>query len=117
MNAPKGKMNMSLTRKQFDILEALVTSQTALSQRELEKQTSYSLGTINKTVKELTEQGLIADGAITNSGINALEPYRAKRAIFIAAGFGSRLVPITFNTGIALQLVQYDAIRSGTVFV
>ena len=35
---------------------------------------------------------------ISVSGINALEPYRAKRAIFIAAGFGSRLVPITFNT-------------------
>jgi CTP:phosphocholine cytidylyltransferase-like protein len=89
---------MKLTRKQFDILEALVSAKSALSQRELEKKTKYSLGTINKTVKELTEQGLIADGEITNSGINALEPYRAKRAIFIAAGFGSRLVPITFNT-------------------
>ena len=89
---------MELTRKQFDILEALVSAKSALSQRELEKKTKYSLGTINKTVKELTEQGLIADGEITNSGVNALEPYRAKRAIFIAAGFGSRLVPITFNT-------------------
>ena len=28
----------------------------------------------------------------------ALEPYRAKRAIFLAAGFGSRLMPITLNT-------------------
>ena len=89
---------MQVTRKQFDILEALAMAKAALTQRELEELTKYSLGTVNKTVKELSELGYISDGAITVSGINALEPYRAKRAIFIAAGFGSRLVPITFNT-------------------
>ena len=89
---------MQLTRKQFDILEALAMAKAALTQRELEELTKYSLGTVNKIVKELSELGYISDGAITVSGINALEPYRAKRAIFIAAGFGSRLVPITFNT-------------------
>ncbi len=89
---------MELTRKQFDILETLATAKTPLTQRELEKVTKYSLGTINKTVKELTELGYVCDGAITGSGLGALEPYRAKRAIFIAAGFGSRLVPITLNT-------------------
>ena len=35
---------------------------------------------------------------ITDSGKQALEPYRVKRAVFMAAGFGSRLVPITLNT-------------------
>lgn len=89
---------MELTRKQFDILEALAYSKTPLTQRELEKLTKYSLGTINRVSKELSELGYICDGAITTDGINALEPYRAKRAIFIAAGFGSRLVPLTFNT-------------------
>lgn len=89
---------MELTRKQFDILEVLATTKRTLTQRELEEATKHSLGTINRTVKELTELGYMADGEITNSGINALEPYRAKRAVFIAAGFGSRMVPITFNT-------------------
>ena len=89
---------MELTRKQFDILEVLATTKRSLTQRELEEATKHSLGTINRTVKELTELGYMADGEITNSGINALEPYRAKRAVFIAAGFGSRMVPITFNT-------------------
>ena len=46
----------------------------------------------------LTESGYIAGGKITDAGLAALEPYRVKRAIFIAAGFGSRLVPITLNT-------------------
>lgn len=98
-----------LTRKQFDILETLAISKTALTQRQLEEKTHHSLGTINRTVKELTEQGHIKDGEITNSGINALEPYRAKRAIFIAAGFGSRLVPITFNT--PKPLVRVHGVR------
>jgi len=89
---------MQLTKKQFDILTALATSKEALTQRELEKVTGNSLGTINKVIKELINLGYVNDGIITNEGINALEPYRAKRAIFIAAGFGSRLVPITFNT-------------------
>ena len=89
---------MELTRKQFAILEALATAKEALTQRDLEKETKYSLGTINRTVKELMECGYVSDGRITNAGMTALEPYRARRAIFIAAGFGSRLVPITFNT-------------------
>ena len=89
---------MDLTRKQFDVLEVLATSGAPLTQRELEKATGHSLGTVNRAVKELSELGFIENGSITNAGIHALEPYRAKRAIFIAAGFGSRLVPITLNT-------------------
>ena len=38
-----------------------------------------------------------------------MEPYRAKRAVFIAAGFGSRMVPITFNT--PKPLVRVHGIR------
>ena len=100
---------MSLTRKQFDILVALAESREVLSQRDLEKVTKHSLGTINRAVKELTEAGYVSDGAITNQGIAALEPYRAKRAVFIAAGFGSRLVPITFNT--PKPLVRVHGVR------
>ena len=100
---------MTLSRKQFDILEVLATTGKQLSQRNLEKVTGYSLGTVNKAVKELISLGLIANGSITNNGINALEPYRAKRAIFIAAGFGSRLVPITFNT--PKPLVRVHGVR------
>ena len=100
---------MELTRRQFDILEALATNKTVLSQRDLEKVTGHSLGSINKTVKELTDLGYMEEGVITNSGVNALEPYRAKRAIFIAAGFGSRLVPITFNT--PKPLVRVHGVR------
>jgi L-glutamine-phosphate cytidylyltransferase len=97
---------MELTRKQFDILAAMAESGTSLTQRDLEGITRCSLGTVNRTVKELTEAGLAADGRITGAGLTALEPYRCKRAVFIAAGFGSRLVPITLNTPKPLVRVQ-----------
>lgn len=101
--------SMDLTRKQFNVLVAIAESKTALTQRELESRTGHSLGTVNRILKELSEAGYVENSAITNDGINALEPYRAKRAIFIAAGFGTRLVPITFNT--PKPLVRVHGVR------
>ena len=87
-----------LTEKEFDVLTALEAAKRPLSQRALANSAKISLGMINKTVTELTGKGLIADGTVTEAGLAALEPYRVKRAVFLAAGFGSRLVPITLNT-------------------
>lgn len=87
-----------LNKKEFDILVLLTETNKVLTQRELSEKLSVSVGTINKTIKELNDKGYIVDGKITNGGLDALEPYRVKRAVFIAAGFGSRMVPITFNT-------------------
>ena len=89
---------MELTRKQFDILSTLATTKESLTQRQLEEMTGNSLGTINKIMKEFTDNGLVSNGEITPEGIDLLEPYRAKKAVFIAAGFGTRLVPVTLNT-------------------
>ena len=104
------RVERGLTEKQFDILEKLAGADSTLSQRDLEKATGYSLGTINKVIKELSELGYVNNGELTDEGLNALEPYRAKRAIFIAAGFGSRLVPITFNTPKPLVRVHGERI-------
>ena len=89
---------MELSRKQFTVMEKVIDSDTPLTQRDVEKLTGFSLGTVNKVFKELSDSGLILDGKATDKGLEVMEQYRAKRAVFIAAGFGSRLVPITFNT-------------------
>ena len=98
-----------LSKKQFDILEILASSKETLTQRDISKVTEYSLGTVNKVVRELTEMNLIEDNRITEEGLSELEPYAVKRAIFIAAGFGSRLAPITFNT--PKPLVRVHGVR------
>ena len=100
---------MELNRKQFDILETLATAGGPLTQRKMEECTGFSLGVVNRTVKELAALGFVDRGAITDAGLAALEPYRAKRAVFIAAGFGSRMVPITFNT--PKPLVRVHGVR------
>jgi len=106
---------MSITRKQFDILEVLAAQSAPLTQRQLEEKTGYSLGTINRTVKELSELGFVAEGIITPAGLTALEPYRVKRAVFIAAGFGSRLVPVTLNTPKPLVRVNGKRLIDGLI--
>lgn len=104
---------MELTRKQFDVLVILATAEEKVSQRMLEEKTGYSLGTINKLVKELKDAGYIENKQITPAGLTALEPYRAKRAVFIAAGFGSRMVPVTLNTPKPLVRVNGRRIIDG----
>ncbi len=98
-----------ITRKQFDVLTYLEKAGIEKSQREIAESTGMSTGTVNKVVNELKEAGLLQKGALTEKGYGALEPYRVKKAIFIAAGFGSRLVPITLNT--PKPLVRVNGVR------
>lgn len=87
-----------LTKKQFDLLVYLNEQIRPLPQRSITEGIQMSVGTVNKLLKELTSEGLVENGVITERGLNALEPYRVKRVVFMAAGFGSRMVPITLNT-------------------
>lgn len=87
-----------LTKKEFNALTLMERTGKSFSQRELSEALGVSLGTANKLSKELHDKQLCDGGHITDGGLAALEPYRVRRAVFIAAGFGSRLVPITFNT-------------------
>ena len=100
---------MKLTKKQFDVLVFIEKSKDKKSQREIAEACKMSAGTVNKVIAELVNNGLIENCSVTEKGYEALEPYKVKRAIFIAAGFGSRLVPITLNT--PKPLVRVNGVR------
>ena len=100
---------MKLSKKHFEVLAFIERSENKKSQREIADKTKLSAGTVNKIISELSSEGLIDNGAVTEKGYEALEPYRVKRAIFIAAGFGSRLGPITLNT--PKPLVRVNGVR------
>lgn len=99
-----------LSRKEFDVLTKIESAEIKLSQRELSRLTGYSIGTINSTLAFLEENKLTKDSMITEKGITSLEPYRVQRVIFIAAGFGSRMIPITLNTPKPLIRVKGERI-------
>ena len=58
---------MTLTKKQFDILEALAMK-GQLSQRGLAEATGQSVGNVNRLMKELSTDGLVKEGRITWKG-------------------------------------------------
>ena len=91
-------MDNKLARKQFDVLTYLEKTSDCGNQREIAAALNISLGSVSRTITTLAEAGYLDGYTVTEAGLEALEPYRVKRAVFIAAGFGSRLVPITLNT-------------------
>lgn len=99
-----------ITRKEFDVLTKIESCKEKLSQRELSKLTGYSIGTINSLLSSLEERNLISAYSITQTGLKELEPYKVNRIIFIAAGFGSRMIPITLNTPKPLIRVKGERI-------
>lgn len=103
--------NMNLNKKEFSVLTILESNQASkYTQRDISELSDISLGTVNSTIQSLIEKGYIdEENKITENGIQALEPYRVKKAIFIAAGFGSRLVPLTINS--PKPLIRVNGVR------
>lgn len=84
-----------LTRTEFDIL----TGEADKYPREL----------VDKQLKIFRERGLLRGDFLTAQGLQVLEPYKVRRAIFIVAGMGERLIPITLNT--PKPLVKVHGVR------
>lgn len=74
------------------------------TQREFATELGLSLGTCNALIKEALNDNLIAYHAergeyeLLPKGLELLEQYRVDSAVILAAGFGSRFVPLTFET-------------------
>lgn len=73
-----------------------------VTQRELAAALNISLGTVNRLVGECLDNGYIKAShghyQITDPGLKFLEPFRVDGAVITAAGFGSRFVPLSFET-------------------
>jgi CTP:phosphocholine cytidylyltransferase-like protein len=102
---------MALSREQFEILRFLDgrRAKAVPDAGGIAAALGMSPGTAGTLLSQLTAENLADKGGITSAGLEALDPYRARRAIFIAAGFGSRMVPITLNT--PKPLVRVKGIR------
>ncbi|MBR1796730.1 MAG: NTP transferase domain-containing protein [Clostridiales bacterium] len=91
---------MSLNRCEFEILAFLEhNGEGEYSIRNLSDKLCISGTAITNSINEMSSKGLIALNentmTITKKGLDALEPYKVKRAIVVGAGFGSRMMPAT----------------------
>ena len=75
------------------------------TQRELAQKMDLSLSTVNTLLKECIQNKLLAPGKsvagtceLTDKGLEFLQNFQVDGALIIAAGFGSRFVPLTFET-------------------
>lgn len=89
-----------MTRYEFEVLSHLERNGAGqYPLRTLSDALTISGGEISRCLERLTARHWITrDGdalAVMDAGLAALEPYRVKRAIILAAGFGSRMMPAT----------------------
>lgn len=87
-----------LGEEAFDVLVHLEGRINHAEGESQEIAASAEVAAFAETLAWLEGAGLVEGGEITPRGVFALEPYRVKRAVLLAAGFGSRLLPVTVNT-------------------
>ena len=87
----------------YGLLCRCILEHPKVTQRELALMLDVSLGTVNTLIKECTAKAYLAlnsegDYELTSAGMAFMEQFRVEAALIIAAGFGSRFVPLTFET-------------------
>lgn len=88
----------------FGLLCRNVYEKKKTTQRELAAAMNLSLGTCNHLIKDALADNLISldqetgEYSLLKKGVELLQKYRVDSAVILAAGFGSRFVPLTFET-------------------
>lgn len=82
---------------QFLILQYLyIHNNEQVTCRQISDDLLISNNLVSKEMKGFIASGLSTiEGKITLMGVEALKPYKVKKAVILAAGFGSRMMPAT----------------------
>lgn len=93
-----------------DILKYLFKNKYK-NQRELSRNIGHSLGLVNRSIKELNQLGLIDNSCcLTDDAYELIKSIKPHRAIILAAGGGTRMVPINTISPKALIEVHKETL-------
>lgn len=98
-----------MNKQQLDILYS-IWEYGGINQRVIAKNSGYSLGNVNQTIRLLSEEGFISEGSITDKTRNLLEKNKPQSAVILAAGYGMRMVPVNMEVPKALIEVNGETL-------
>ena len=102
-NSDGNREEITVKPENFVLISRYLLEKPEATQRELAVTTKLSLGLVNSTIKEGLATGYLKQKngrelIIEEEGLKTLEDYKVKSAVILAAGFGSRCVPLTYET-------------------
>lgn len=94
-------------REEFNILRYISEHGHSLAQSQIAEATDCSGPRVAQVVGALKQRGYLNESfGITAQGIERLEPYRVKNAIILAAGLGTRFLPVSWEVPKGLLRVK-----------
>lgn len=96
--------------QEYDILNAIFTTTNA-TQRSLADCSGHSLGIVNRSIKKLTSDGyLTTTMQPTDKATHYINILFLRMPVYLAAGFGMRMVPINTETPKGLLEIHGEAL-------
>lgn len=104
-----------MNKQDMDIMNILY-SERYINQRKLAEKCGHSLGIVNRSLKQLINQGYIDEKfKLTDKAKKAFQDSKPKNAIILAAGFGMRMVPINMEIPKGLLEVNGETLIERTI--
>ena len=89
----KRKVVHNVNKKACDVLLHIFEN-GLINQRNISKKTQYSLGSVNKSIKELRVNGLLKeDDNLSDNACELIYQRSPKSAVILSAGLGLRMIP------------------------
>ena len=104
-----------MNKQECDVLNALM-KEPYINQRVLAEFCNHSLGVINRSLRNLIEEGYLdSDMMLTEKARQEFQKRAPRNAVILAAGFGMRMVPINMETPKGLLEVNGEPLIERTI--
>lgn len=99
----------AMTRNEFTLLYT-IKKHGMLSHRKIRDLSALSTGYISTAIHDFREKGWVDDAGVTDTGLEALLPYKVVNAVIMAAGMSTRFVPISLEKPKGLLVVKNEVL-------